>query len=148
EGAVDACKNPNGSSDKGEKKQPQSRNRGSSNQRHVLSGLFRVHLTVRAGAPNGSKLSDGGMEAAARSTAARGEGRACALADAVTEPVEPGAARMTETDNTAVRCSAGLGDVGTVSGCIGWRTTAENHGLDAECEQGDNDWKDEPSRYH
>ena len=64
--------------------------------------------------PNDLKLSDGGPEAGAVSTAARGEGAGCAGASTagaqpVTEPVGPKPPPMPGTDMTAVRCSAWLG---------------------------------------
>src|SRR5438128_950920 len=64
--------------------------------------------------PNDLKLSDGGPEAGAVSTAAQGEGAGCAgaswrAAQPVTEPVGPKPPPLTGTDRTAVRCSAWLG---------------------------------------
>src|SRR5438093_13439067 len=64
--------------------------------------------------PNDHKLSDGGPEAGAVSTAAQGEGAGCAgaswqAAQPVTEPVGPKPPPLLGTDMTAVRCSAWLG---------------------------------------
>ena len=66
--------------------------------------------------PNEPKLRYGGPGTPGESTAAQGEGAACAGlgggAHAVTEPVEPQPARQLNA-RAAVRCSAWLG----VSGC-------------------------------
>ncbi len=70
--------------------------------------------TICVATPNDPKLSDGGPEAGAVSTAAQGEGAGCAgaswrAAQPVTEPVGLQPTPLTETDMTAVRCSAWLG---------------------------------------
>ena len=62
--------------------------------------------------PNDQKLSDRDPAAAGLPAAAQGDGAACALTDAVTEPVEPRAAPGISPDRVAVRCSAVLGVIG------------------------------------
>ena len=86
--------------------------------------LRQVHYKESAlETPNDPKLSDSGPEAPGESTAARGEGAACAGlgggAHAVTEPDKLGAGDDKLNAKAAVRCSAwlgvapvGIGDVG------------------------------------
>ena len=70
----------------------------------------------RSETPNEPKLSDSGPEAPRESTAAQGEGAACAsFADAVTEPDKPEAAPSQLDAKAAVRCSAWLGVCSHVS---------------------------------